>query len=151
MPGAGGQLGDVRAGNEYTRDIASEAADIGTRSASQPWQMPVNEFVPVGTLPPPGHVPRRMYAQVIRETRLGNPCEAFQTEIVDVPEIGPDEVLVAVMAAGVNYNNVFAARGFPVNVIDQRKRQGENTSIPSIVARHLPLRIRVIQFCHAKK
>jgi len=32
---------------------------------------------------------------------------------------------MTVMAAGVNYNNVWAARGVPVNVIADRQRQGE--------------------------
>ena len=34
-----------------------------------------------------------------------------------MPAIGPDEVLVAVMAAGINYNNVWAAQGIPIDVI----------------------------------
>ncbi|WP_269745542.1 crotonyl-CoA carboxylase/reductase [Thermobifida cellulosilytica] len=44
---------------------------------------------------------------------------------MEVPPIGPDEVLIAVMAAGVNYNNVWAARGYPVDVIAMRQRAGE--------------------------
>ncbi|MFP2928745.1 crotonyl-CoA carboxylase/reductase [Pyxidicoccus sp. 3LG] len=83
------------------------------------------DLLPVGELPPVGVVPRRMHAQVIRRERFGAPSSAFQTEIVDVPEPGPDEVLVAVMAAGVNYNNVWAARGYPVDVIAQRRLHGQ--------------------------
>ena len=83
------------------------------------------DLVPLGQLPPLGTVPRRMYAQTIRECRFGDPVDAFQTEIVDVPEIGPDEVLVAVMAAGLNYNNVWASKGYPLNVIEYRRRKGE--------------------------
>ena len=37
-------------------------------------------------------------------------------ELIPTPAIGPDEVLIAVMAAGVNYNNVWAALGEPVGV-----------------------------------
>ncbi|MDO8210175.1 crotonyl-CoA carboxylase/reductase [Conexibacter sp. CPCC 206217] len=66
-----------------------------------------------------------MYAQVIRQDRFGDPRTAFQVEQVDVPAPGADEVLVAVMAAGINYNNVWAARGLPVDVIGLRQRAGE--------------------------
>ena len=70
----------------------------------------------IGELPPLGEVPAQMYASVIRSERFNQdqPKEAFQIEAVAVPEIEPSEVLVAVMAAGVNYNNVWAARGIPV-------------------------------------
>ncbi len=69
-------------------------------------------------------VPRKMYAQTIRAERFGAPRQAFQREVVDVPPLAPDEVLVAVMAAGVNHNNVWAASGYPVDVIAQRQRRG---------------------------
>lgn len=83
------------------------------------------EIVPVGTLPPVGVVPQKMYAQVIRAERFGEPGKAFQIEQVPVPELGPRDVLVGVMAAGVNYNNVWAALGYPVNVIAARNKKGE--------------------------
>lgn len=82
------------------------------------------DIVPIGSLPPLGEVPRRMYAQLIRPERFGEPEKAFQEEIVDVPQAGPDEVLVAVLAAGVNYNNVWAALGYPVDVIAARQKKG---------------------------
>ncbi|MBK8399162.1 MAG: crotonyl-CoA carboxylase/reductase [Leptospiraceae bacterium] len=85
----------------------------------------IPEIVPVGTLPPLGVVPKKMYAQVIRPERFGDPEKAFQMEQIDIPEIKPDEVLVAVMAAGVNYNNVWAALGYPVDVIGARNKKGE--------------------------
>ena len=84
-----------------------------------------NDIVPIGTLPPVGEVPEKMHAQLIRPSRFGDPKDAFQLEQVNVPEIGPDEVLVGVMAAGVNYNNVWAALGFPVDVIGARNKKGE--------------------------
>ena len=65
--------------------------------------------VPVGTLPPVGVVPARMFAQVVRQERLGPPADAFKVEEVDTPTLGPGEVLLGVMAAGINYNNVWAA------------------------------------------
>ncbi len=67
---------------------------------------------------PLGVVPRTMWAQTIRESRFGEPAQAFQSEEVPVPALGSRDVLVYVMAAGVNYNNVWAALGKPVNVID---------------------------------
>jgi crotonyl-CoA carboxylase/reductase len=77
------------------------------------------------SLPPVGEVPATMLAQVVRQDRFGDPTEAFQIEEVATPEIGADDVLIAVMAAGVNYNNVWAARGIPVDVIAMRQRAGE--------------------------
>jgi crotonyl-CoA carboxylase/reductase len=76
----------------------------------------------VGEAPPVGHIPELMYAQVIRQERFGQPRHAFQVEAVPVPEIGPDEALVYVMAAGINYNNVWAALGSPVDVIKARAK-----------------------------
>lgn len=83
------------------------------------------EIVPIGELPPVGVIPRKMYAQVIREERFGEPAGAFAVEAVDVPEIGRDECLVAVMAAGINYNGCWAAYGSPLNVIRLHRKRGE--------------------------
>lgn len=85
----------------------------------------IPEIVPVGELPPLGVVPKKMHAQLIRKERYGEPIKAFQVESIDIPEIKPDEVLVAVMAAGVNYNNVWSALGYPVDVIGARNKKGE--------------------------
>lgn len=87
--------------------------------------MSTKEIYPIGELPPLGEVPSKMYAQVIRPERYGEPTQAFQLEQIQVPEIKGDEVLVAVMAAGVNYNNVWAALGYPVDVIGARNKKGE--------------------------
>jgi crotonyl-CoA carboxylase/reductase len=61
-------------------------------------------------------MPETMDAWVIREERQGKPINAFQIEQMEVPEPGAMEVIVRVMAAGVNYNNVWAALGEPVSV-----------------------------------
>ncbi len=74
-------------------------------------------LVPLGELPPLGVVPRRMHAWVIRPERFGPPLQSFQPEEIPVWDIGPDEVLVQVMAAGVNYNGVWAGLGEPVNIL----------------------------------
>ena len=76
----------------------------------------------LGETPPVGHVPEQMYASVIRAERYGQPRDAFQIEVVDVPQPGPKQVLVWVMAAGINYNNVWAALGTPVDVIAARRK-----------------------------
>src|SRR6187401_2306893 len=64
----------------------------------------------------PGTLPETMAAWVIRQEREGQPMDAFQLEEIEVPEPGAFEVIVRVMAAGVNYNNVWAALGEPVGV-----------------------------------
>jgi crotonyl-CoA carboxylase/reductase len=64
----------------------------------------------------PGELPDTMAAWVIREERQGEPVDAFQIEEIEVPEPGAFEVIVRVMAAGVNFNNVWAALGKPVSV-----------------------------------
>jgi crotonyl-CoA carboxylase/reductase len=79
----------------------------------------------VGGLPPVGVRPKSMLAQVIRQKRYGDPRTAFEIEEVPVPELGPHEVLIGVMAAGINYNNVWAAKGIPIDIIAVRQRRGE--------------------------
>ena len=64
----------------------------------------------------PGELPETMAAWVIRQEREGDPVDAFQLEEIEVPEPGAFEVIVRVMAAGVNFNNVWAAQGKPVSV-----------------------------------
>jgi len=75
-------------------------------------------------MPPPGTIPERMLAQVIRPERYGDPAQAFLTEEIPTPTPGPGEALVYVMAAGINYNNVWASLGRPVDVIRARQRSG---------------------------
>ncbi len=83
------------------------------------------ELYDIGDAPPVGVVPPKMNAWLIREERFGQPMTAFQKEVVDVPPIKDDECLVYIMAAGINYNNVWAGLGIPINVIKARNKQGE--------------------------
>ena len=76
----------------------------------------------IGEIPPLGYVPKKMHAWVIRKDRHGNPLQSFVEEEFDIPEIGPSEVLVFVMAAGVNYNGVWAGLGKPISVLDVTKK-----------------------------
>jgi crotonyl-CoA carboxylase/reductase len=87
--------------------------------------MTTKELYAIGEAPPLGEVPSKMHAWLIRESRFGIPTEAFKEEVVDVPSIADDEVLVYVMAAGINYNNVWAGLGVPVNVITTRNKAGQ--------------------------
>ena len=73
------------------------------------------------TLPELGALPELMQAVVIRKEREGAPIQSMQIEEVPVPEVGPSEVLVLVMAAGVNFNGVWAAQGKPVSVFRMHK------------------------------
>ena len=82
---------------------------------------PLKDFYEVGEIPPLGHVPLNMYAWCIRQERHGPPESAMQIEVVPTWKIGQDEVLILVMAAGVNYNGVWAALGTPISPIDGHK------------------------------
>jgi crotonyl-CoA carboxylase/reductase len=81
----------------------------------------------IGQLPPIGEVPPKMHAMLVRPDRLGEPRDSIRDEVIDVPELGPRDVLVATMAAGVNFNNVWAARGVPIDVTKGQARWGEPT------------------------
>ena len=58
----------------------------------------------LGERPPVGDVPKRMHAYVVRQNRFGPPRDAWRREIIPTPTLGPDEVLIYVMASGINYN-----------------------------------------------
>jgi len=83
------------------------------------------EIFELGDQPPLGIVPEKMHAFCVRQDRFGEPKDAWQREIIPVPEIGPKDVLIYTMATGINYNNVWAGLGFPVDVIADRQKKGE--------------------------
>ncbi len=83
---------------------------------------PTKDLYEIGEIPPLGHVPKNMYAWTIRKERHGDPLTSMQQEVVPVPELDSHDVLVMVMAAGVNYNGVWAALGTPVSVLDFHKQ-----------------------------
>ena len=83
------------------------------------------ELYDLGDQPPLGEVPSKMHAFMVRQDRFGKPIDAWKSEVIDVPTIGPKDVLVYVMATGINYNNVWAALGYPVDVIATRQKKGE--------------------------
>lgn len=85
----------------------------------------MKEIYELGDRPALGVVPNKMHAFLVRKERFGNPIDSWKREIIDVPSLGPKEVLIYVMATGINYNNVWAARGVPVDVIADRQKKGE--------------------------
>lgn len=85
------------------------------------YDAPEKDLYEVGEIPPMGHVPSQMYAWTIRRERHGNPDKAFEVEVVDVVKPDSNEVLVFVMAAGVNYNGVWAGLGVPISPFDVHK------------------------------
>ena len=81
----------------------------------------LKDLYDIGEIPPLGHVPARMHAWTIRKERHGPPEQSMQLEVVPTWEVDSHEVLILVMAAGVNYNGVWAALGQPVSVLDFHK------------------------------
>jgi crotonyl-CoA carboxylase/reductase len=81
----------------------------------------------LGEAPPIGVVPPKMHAMTVRRENFGPPEQAFRPEVVPTPEIGPREALVYVMAAGINYNNVWAALGIPIDVIKTHAQMGDDS------------------------
>lgn len=82
---------------------------------------PVKDLYEIGEIPPLGHVPKQMYAWAIRQERQGEPEQAMQLEVLPTWELDSHEVLVLVMAAGVNYNGVWAGLGVPISMFDVHK------------------------------
>lgn len=60
-----------------------------------------------------GVAPEKMKAYVIRPERHGIPTVSFKEEMIKVPDIKENEVLIKVKAAGVNHNGLWSALGEP--------------------------------------
>ncbi len=88
-----------------------------------PYDAPKKDLYEVGEFPPLGHVPARMHAWTIRRERHGEPDKSFRVEVVETPTIDSHEVLIFVMAAGVNYNGVWAGLGIPISPFDVHKAE----------------------------
>jgi crotonyl-CoA carboxylase/reductase len=91
---------------------------LDTETGIAPYEAPEKDLYEVGEMPPLGYVPKKMYAWAIRRERHGEPEVSFQKEVVDTWQIDSHEVLVLVMAAGVNYNGVWAGLGQPISPFD---------------------------------
>jgi len=86
--------------------------------AETPASAPLKDLYEFGEVPPLGHVPAKMYALAIRKDRHGPPEQSMKVEVVPTWTLGEDEVLLYVMAGGVNYNGVWAALGQPISPLD---------------------------------
>ncbi|HMS96389.1 MAG TPA: alcohol dehydrogenase catalytic domain-containing protein, partial [Tabrizicola sp.] len=95
---------------------------LDTQPALATYEAPKKDLYELGEMPPLGHVPAKMYAWAIRRERHGAPDTAMQVEVVDTWKLDSNEVLVMVMAAGVNYNGVWASRGEPISPFDGHKQ-----------------------------
>ncbi|MBT3791303.1 MAG: crotonyl-CoA carboxylase/reductase [Alphaproteobacteria bacterium] len=99
----------------------SEATAAATTDPDAQVEGDFKDLYEIGEIPPLGHVPKNMYAWAIRRERHGPPEDAMQVEVVETPDVDSHEVLILVMAAGVNYNGVWAALGIPLSVFDVHK------------------------------
>ncbi len=87
--------------------------------------MAAHDIYELGEIPPQGHIPRHMWAGTVRPERFGKPLHAFGIEAVEVPPVGDHQVLVYMMAAGINYNGIWAALAKPISMIAFRQKRGE--------------------------
>jgi crotonyl-CoA carboxylase/reductase len=97
------------------------SASFDSRSPDQTGAGALKDLYEIGEIPPLGHVPATMYAWTVRKERHGPPEQSMKIEIVPTWPLDSHDVLVLVMAAGVNYNGVWAALGEPVSVLDSHK------------------------------
>ncbi|WP_371171284.1 crotonyl-CoA carboxylase/reductase [Aliiroseovarius sp. 2305UL8-7] len=95
---------------------------LDTQPSIAEYDAPKKDLYEIGEMPPLGHVPEQMYAWAIRRERQGEPNQAMQVEVVETPKLDSHEVLVMVMAAGVNYNGIWAGLGVPISMFDVHKQ-----------------------------
>jgi len=106
--------------NEALSDMENTMA-LDLSAGFDAYNAPIKDLYEVGEMPPLGHVPAQMNAWTIRRERHGEPEQAFALEVVETPKPDSHEVLVLVMAAGVNYNGVWAGLGVPISPFDVHK------------------------------
>ena len=90
--------------------------------AELPAQARNKDLYEIGEIPPLGHVPAKCTPGSIRRDRHGPPEQSMQIEVVPTWPLDSHDVLVLVMAAGVNYNGVWAALGQPISPFDVHKQ-----------------------------
>jgi crotonyl-CoA carboxylase/reductase len=104
--------------------MTAEAAKSAKKPAASPAPARVagkKDLYEIGEIPPLGHVPKTMYAWAIRQDREGPPDQAMQIEVVPTWQLDSHDVLVLVMAGGVNYNGVWASLGTPISMFNVHK------------------------------
>ena len=83
--------------------------------------------LPIGSpfIPGATPLPRWQLAQaVVRDLETGaaahgDPAQAEREVVIPVPEPGPNQALVYVLASEVNYNDVWALTGIPISLFDE--------------------------------
>ncbi len=100
---------------------AAAKTEVANENGAPAVVAPTKDLYEIGEIPPLGHVPKNMYAWAIRQDREGPPDQAMQVEVVPTWELDSHEVLVLVMAAGVNYNGIWASLGTPVSMFNVHK------------------------------
>jgi crotonyl-CoA carboxylase/reductase len=98
--------------------VRLQLSETAMSAKPNPSTLAPKDLYEIGEIPPAFHVPEKMYAWAIRKDRHGRPEKAMQVEVVPTWTIGEDEVLILVMAGGVNYNGVWAALGEPISPLD---------------------------------
>jgi crotonyl-CoA carboxylase/reductase len=111
----------LHCGKKANRTVKEAIMALDTNTDVLSYEAPEKDLYEMGEIPPMGYVPKKMYAWAIRKERHGEPNTAMVQEVVDVPELDSHEVLVLVMAAGVNYNGVWASLGKPISPFDGHK------------------------------
>ncbi len=125
-PQEGGQSLSTETGTQQTVREGSNVIPMNTTPNNADAKPPApsgKDLYEIGEIPPLGHVPKNMYAWAIRRERHGEPSSAMLQEVVPTPIPESDEVLVMVMAAGVNYNGVWASLGLPISPFDVHKAE----------------------------
>ena len=101
--------------------ILESIMSLDTPNSRISYKASEKDLYEVGEIPPLGYVPKKMYAWAIRRERHGEPGKSFEVEVVETPALDSNEVLVFVMAAGVNYNGIWAGLGIPISPFDVHK------------------------------
>ena len=101
--------------------MSSQGAATRTEASPLAVVAEKKDLYEIGEIPPLGHVPKNMYAWAIRKERHGEPDKAMQIEVLPTWPLDSHDVLVLVMAAGVNYNGVWASLGKPISTLDAHK------------------------------
>ena len=86
------------------------------------YDAPRKDLYEIGEMPPLGYVPAKMYAWAIRASATASRTPRCRSKSWKPRKIDSNEVLVLVMAAGVNYNGVWAGLGQPISPV--RRAQG---------------------------
>ena len=96
---------------------------LDTQDSIATYDAPEKDLYEVGEMPPMGYVPKQMYAWGHPPRASGRaetrPC---CRKLWTCRRSTANEVLVLVMAAGVNYNGVWAGLGVPISMFDVHKQ-----------------------------